>query len=122
MRIAITGGRHYRPTCAEMVAFFRWWAALGGTELLHGDYPDENGVDRFVAAHVYGDGWRVTRVPVDHAVDGAWPAAGPKRNVRMLKRDVEALIPFPGDSGTASCVASALRMGIPVYALAEAPL
>jgi hypothetical protein len=60
-------------------------------------------------------GRRANRFPVKHATDGPWPAAGPRRNRRMLvafKPDV--VLAFPGGAGTASCCAVARELGIPV--------
>lgn len=39
--------------------------------------------------------------PVDYALDGPWPSAGPRRNYRMLKhsRPTSAVV-FPGGKGT----------------------
>lgn len=48
--------------------------------------------------------------PVDHALDGEWPSAGPRRSRRML-RDGHAthLLACPGGKGTAACVDAATR-------------
>lgn len=58
---------------------------------------------------------------VDHALDGPWPAAGPRRNERMLRavKDYGATRPplvvaFDGGRGTASCIRQALGLGLRV--------
>lgn len=63
------------------------------------------------------------RVPVDRRVDGTWPAAGPRRNARMVARFVAELVPGEpfacqafnrNDSpGTKGCAGLAKRAGIP---------
>jgi len=45
------------------------------------------------------------RYPVDHTIDGPWPGAGPKRNLRMLEESKpDRGIAFPGGRGTANMV------------------
>lgn len=55
--------------------------------------------------------------PVDIRIDGPWPFAGHNRNTRMLQTppQAEVLIAFPGGGGTANCVETGVRMGIPVW-------
>src|SRR4051812_40652519 len=80
-RIAITGGRDHNVTCAELVAFYRFWRRLGGTILIHGA---ARGVDTDMGIKAKIRGIKVVPVPVDQALDGPWPAAGHRRNWRML--------------------------------------
>jgi len=111
-RIAIAGGRDHEPSWDELLAFQRLWRREGGQVLIHGD---AEGVDRAMAARAAARGIEVIPVPVDHAQDGPWPAAGHRRNWRMLSTQRPALlVAFPGNRGTAGCVAAALRLGIPV--------
>ncbi|MFY0539934.1 hypothetical protein [Nannocystis pusilla] len=56
---------------------------------------------------------------VDHAVDGPWPEAGPRRSRRMiatLKPQFGLAYPVLGraNTGTWSCVRSAMAQGVPV--------
>jgi hypothetical protein len=52
---------------------------------------------------------------VDTQYDGEWPAAGPRRNQRMLDTFQPDLVAaFPGGNGTKSCVDAASLRGIPV--------
>ena len=54
-------------------------------------------------------------VPVDTAVDGAWPAAGCMRNQRMLdSHHPDLVVAFPGRNGTADMLRRARRAGIDV--------
>lgn len=52
---------------------------------------------------------------VDHAIDGPWPAAGPRRNQRMLAQSRPTLgMAFPGGRGTADMVRRMKAAGIRV--------
>lgn len=59
--------------------------------------------------------------PVEHEKDGPWPAAGNRRNVRMLREemrlghvDLGLAYPDPESRGTWACVADALCLCLPV--------
>lgn len=59
--------------------------------------------------------------PVERAKDGPWPAAGNRRNVRMLREemrlgrvDLVLAYPDPKSRGTWACVADALCLALPV--------
>lgn len=68
----------------------------------------------------------VSDFPVDHAVDGPWPAAGPRRNGRMLRAIKDAVgvgvdvgagarvlvVGFEGGRGTADCLRQAKALGL----------
>lgn len=113
MVLAITGSRRRTPGEAEMVAFGRLWRQLGPVRLIHGAC---RGTDEFVAARAKARGIDVRDYPVRHEIDGPWPAAGPRRNRRMLVTGrAKALAAFPGEKGTRSCIGIALDMGLPVY-------
>ena len=67
-------------------------------------------------------GVSVRAVPVDHALDGPWPGAGPRRNARLLAQAIEAasllsepdslgIVAFPGDRGTQNMVDQVTRAG-----------
>lgn len=111
--LAITGSRKRCPGEPEMVAFGRLWRQLKPSRLIDGDCA---GTDKFVAARAKARGIDVQDYPVRHELDGPWPAAGPKRNGRMLVTGrAGALAAFPGEKGTRSCIGIALDMGLPVY-------
>jgi len=68
--------------------------------------------------------WRMShnipgeRYPVDHKLDGPWPAAGPRRNIRMLANGMpDRGIAFPGGKGTAHMTKIMRQYGIPVLEL-----
>lgn len=53
----------------------------------------------------------VESYPVDHTVDGGWPAAGHRRNERMFRKaKADGCIAFPGERGTAGMVDFCNRM------------
>jgi hypothetical protein len=74
-------------------------------------------VERFISESV-------RRYPVDTTIDGPWPAAGPKRNARMLAAElprIRRVLAFttPGPKlgmtrGTADMVERCVRAGLPV--------
>lgn len=85
-------GVNKQPSCDELV--FRWRMRMGITG---------------------------QRFPVVHAVDGPWPAAGPRRNSRMLKDGRPELgIAFPGGRGTADMVTKMKAKGIKIIELERA--
>lgn len=96
----------------------------GPPRLVHGACP--TGVDQLAEETWLGEGWSadsVVRYPVDHALDGPWPGAGPRRNARMVTAEwhrilvVLAVTEHPDGTltrGTASCVREANRYRLPV--------
>lgn len=117
--ICITGSRHREPPEEEMQAFWRIFVRLGGTSLHDGDC---RGTDRKVRAwmkkhhpEIPCHAW-----PVRPEIDGDWPAAGPRRNKRMLvQSSAKYLIPFPGGTGTASCTRIARELGRAIHSVAD---
>lgn len=128
MRIMVTGGRYYGMLRAAKPNSLAWAerdylvATLGGIhsrtpimELTHGECP-------YGGADLLADMWaRSVGVPVDPTPvsfqDGPWPAAGPKRNGRALRKLPDYLVAFDGNAGTADCVRQAKAMGIEVMDL-----
>jgi hypothetical protein len=86
-RILLTGSREWAGPAAE--ARVRKELHLAGfgrdVQWAHGACP--RGLDA-VADAVLGEDARnvVVRFPVDHAEDGPWPGAGPRRNRRMVEQ------------------------------------
>lgn len=76
------------------------------------------GGDRFSRAWAERRGVAHDPCPVDHALDGPWPGAGPRRNWRMLKTkkpdQVVAFVATPPTPGTSHMVNVAKREGVPV--------
>ena len=117
IHVVVTGGREYND-----VARVRW--ALAGlhakyriARLAHGA---ARGADTLAGQVARGLGILVVEYPVDVAVDGPWPAAGCRRNVRMLEEEwhpgpLDLVVAFPGGRGTMGCVRTAMEMGIRVW-------
>lgn len=55
-----------------------------GTIVVHGGAKGVDEIAGFVAKLL---GFKVRRYRVDHDLDGPWPAAGPRRNKRMLESE-----------------------------------
>lgn len=117
MRIAITGGRDYKPTRRDVLTFLRIFREMGGSTLLHGDAM---GVDRYVAAVVRAEMPEVAIEPFLANWKLYGKAAGPIRNRDMLAT-ADGLIAFPGGKGTADCVRQARSLGRPVREVATEP-
>ncbi len=91
------------------------------TVLVHGAAA---GADSMAGCLGAGFGFSVRSYPVDTSVDGPWPAAGPKRNARMLAAElprIRRVLAFttPGPrcgmtKGTADMVDRCVRAGLPV--------
>lgn len=81
------------------------------------------GVDRFSRRWAEARGIENDPCPVDHTLDGPWPAAGPRRNRRMLREKrperCVAFIATPPTRGTADMVRQARMAGIPVREIVE---
>ncbi len=119
-RVLVCGGRDYASiryafTCLDGVVPRPTLIIQGGNP---GSRPGgiyRPGADRIAKA------WAMLRdVPcdeyaVDHALDGPWPGAGPKRNGRMLAASKPHLVmALPGGRGTADMVRRAKAVGVPV--------
>lgn len=121
MIVAITGGRDHHPSPRELREFLALFNALDGTALVHGD---ARGVDRIAAAALRTDQVKrygevrveIVAYTVRNDLDGPWPAAGHRRNARMLRESgAEVVVAFKGGSGTAGCVKEAERLGLMVF-------
>ncbi len=115
--LLVTGGRTFceaidgksrEEYMAERVALGFALDWMGPTKIIHGG---AKGADRW--AGIWAEKRRV-ECHVEHAT-GAWPAAGPRRNQRMVDMKPDAAVRFPGDRGTADCVGRCERAGVPVY-------
>lgn len=116
VRVAVTGGRKY-PNKAHVfwvLGYVHYWRGI--TALAHGATPTGEGADWHADTWAKAHNVPVTPFRADPVVDGQWPAAGPRRNRRMLETfRPDGLIAFPGDRGTANCVMIAKSLGIPVW-------
>lgn len=83
------------------------------TLLVHGN---ANGADKACGAWADMRGVPVRPCPVDPAIDGPWPAAGPKRNQRMLDAaKPDGAMALPGGKGTADMCNRLAKAGIKVW-------
>lgn len=120
MIVCVTGGRRFadgKKIAAELKRL-QMVARKPAEEmtLVHGDCH-KGGADKLADAAARELGWRVIPVPVDSSQDGSWPAAGNKRNGRMLETWMPAIVlAFPDDQsrGTWDCVRRANALGIRV--------
>lgn len=97
-----------------------WLAKLPpGSVVVHGACH-LGGADIIAGEEARSLGFEVREYPVDHAVDGPWPGAGPRRNQRMLDAEApDAVLAFSWvakgagiTSGTADMVSRALSAGV----------
>jgi len=87
MRLLVCGSREWLGA----------WEEIGGQlpdvddlTVIHGACSSvvggvQRSVDMLADFVARGLGYHVDPYPVDHALDGPWPGAGPKRNARMLR-------------------------------------
>jgi hypothetical protein len=123
MKLIVCGSREWRN-----VSLIREWMSRlpKGTIVVHGG---ARGADTIAGDEARALGFEVRAYPVDNAIDGPWPAAGVRRNARMLasEPDVDAVFAFswvvaPADRtapksitrGTSDMVTRALEAGIRV--------
>lgn len=126
-RVLVCGGRHY----ADRAKVYSTLDALSpeppdnphpgrwlpqGVTIITGKCP--TGADQIAGDWAIVNWTGLEEYPVDHALDGPWPAAGPRRNQRMLERSRPTLgIAFPGGRGTADMVRRMRAAGIPVQVI-----
>lgn len=86
-------------------------AEHGQLVVIEGEADGADILSRIIAGNL---GQNVERFPVDHALDGPWPAAGPRRNARMDRegRPVLARGFVVGRRGTPLSRGSAGMLGI----------
>lgn len=112
--VLITGGREFRDE-TRIHRDIRLLTSRGLQQVVHGDCP--SGADHFVQRYPGGLPPLIIPCAVDEQLDGRWPAAGNKRNERMIetyKPDIVLAYPDAKSVGTWNCVQSALFRGISV--------
>lgn len=117
-RVVVTGGRGFTDGI-RIEADLRSLLPLGLRRLGNGgargaDHEARLAWDRLSPGV---DGWALYNYPVEPARDGPWPAAGCRRNERMLaaeRPDLVLAYPDPDSRGTWHCVAEAIRRKVPV--------
>lgn len=119
MRVLITGSRHWKDL-SRIVAFMQ--SLPHHAVVIHGASPG-GGVDSMADFAAKGCNLRVEPYPVDHELDGPWPAAGMRRNSRMVnwsRPDIAVAFRSPGKSnGTDDCIGKARRYGADCFVLLE---
>lgn len=111
MRLLVCGGRDYRDRDRVYAALDKVRAKYPDIQLLHGG---ADGADSLAEdwADVSGVGQTVFLAQWD--LYGK--RAGPMRNQRMLEEGrPDAVVAFPGGSGTADMVSRAERAGLPIW-------
>lgn len=108
MKVIIAGGRDYELTDADRARLDRARSELPITEVVCGC---ARGADTGGEDWAKARGVPVARFPADWKKFGR--SAGPRRNLQMAQY-AEALIAFPGGSGTANMVQQATERGLKV--------
>lgn len=108
MKIAFTGGRNYAKR--DLVTTYLREEVSRTDTVLVGDCP--TGLDNFVRT------WCLNHQQPMRVFAANWDefgkAAGPLRNLAMLKHGAGILIAWPGGKGTRSCIVQARGLGISV--------
>jgi hypothetical protein len=81
MKVLVCGPRIWldqKPIQAVLATFPK------GTIVVHGGARGADIIAGFAAEIL---GFEVRAYPVNHSLDGPWPGAGPRRNIRMLKAE-----------------------------------
>jgi len=125
MRVLICGGRGF--TDADFIRSALENLLFGGLTIPKGLFIIEGagpGVKGQPSCDELVYRWRErndidgARYPVDHALDGPWPAAGPRRNRRMFRESKpDRSIAFPGGPGTTGMVKIMRAAGLGVIQL-----
>jgi len=98
MRLLVCGTRQWSGSWEDIAEHLPEDMRAHGVTVIHGAcsrkinrrvrgglVPCEVSVDMIADFVVRRLGFAVEPYPVDHALDGPWPAAGPRRNARMLR-------------------------------------
>jgi hypothetical protein len=112
VRILVCGGRDYgdaKTLCRVLGAIFDPQRDV----LIHGRC--KTGADQMAHEWARECDLTVDPYPVDHELDGPWPAAGPRRNARMFRlSEPDLVVAFPGSRGTENMCEIAMNGGVPV--------
>lgn len=128
MKVLVCGGRNY----TDKTKIYNVLDALSpepkdnptpgcwlpqGLTIINGKCP--TGADQIASDWAVVNWVPLLEFPVDHRLDGPWPAAGPRRNARMLQESrPDLVIAFPGGRGTADMVRRAKAVGVKVQEIA----
>lgn len=122
VRLLVCGAR----TWTDWLSIIHQLKAMAPAVVIHGRC---RGVDLIAGTVAKDLGIAVAEYAVDHALDGPWPSAGPRRNRRMFNESKPThglafgpLVRQPGSArttGTGDMVRVMRRAGIPVQWVAE---
>ena len=111
MILVVAGGRDYRLDWNDYVLLERAFNDLKPCELRHGGCRGvDSDVARFAAREFPGT--KIVRYAADWKVHGR--AAGPIRNAKMMV-GADALLWFPGGSGTKNAIQCAESAGLQLF-------
>lgn len=109
VKLIIAGGRGYIPRHGDGQLIRKFVDQFGVTEIVSGT---ANGADEIGEIFSFGMGKEPRRFPPDWDQWGKW--AGPIRNKEMADY-ADALLVFPGNTGTANMIEQAQKVGIKIY-------
>jgi len=90
-------------------------AKIGMDFLIHGACHTPINADKLAGQWARDHNIEELAYPVDHALDGPWPGAGPARNRRMFAASHPThVLAAPGGSGTENMISIAVAHRIPV--------
>lgn len=118
IRILVCGGRDFgNDDFADRAWLFRVLTSIHRrvriAEIIHGA---ARGADSLAGMWAKANQVSEWRFPVDHRLDGPWPAAGHCRNERMWRESrPDLVLAFPGGRGTAHMVRTARLGKTPTY-------
>jgi hypothetical protein len=128
LRILVTGGRFYCNVEYVWKILNEVHRIKGIDEIIHGATHTYTGADWMAddwakeQLRARGGSFTLTRCYVKEKLDGPWPAAGMRRNERMLDtHKPHGVIAFPGGNGTAHMVRIAVESGVKVMDLRFVP-
>lgn len=120
MKILVCGGRDFNKRKMLFSALDELHAKTPITIVVHGG---QRGADILAGEWAVAHSVEERAYPVNHEIDGPWPGAGPRRNLRMFRAErhgrgldlgLELVVAFPGGRGTEGMCAIAEGNGITV--------
>jgi YspA, cpYpsA-related SLOG family len=122
LRILVTGGRFYKNVGYVWKVLHEVHRLKGIDEIVHGATHTYTGADWCADDWAKVQNVRIIRCYVKEKLDGPWPAAGMRRNERMLDTyRPHGVIAFPGGNGTAHMVRIAHEAGVKIMDLRFKP-
>jgi hypothetical protein len=120
MRILVTGGRNYLDRDAVFRSLDAVHAKHAITLIIHGACSERKRKTKLTGADLWAQQWAEENEIPYLGVPAKWTghglAAGPIRNGCMLvKWKPDAIVAFPGGSGTTDMVTKGKAAGVPVW-------